>query len=192
MATRLEELEERLAVLEAGTVGYTPYEEEYAPYEEEFVSYEEEMVVGAMEEEFSVEGMTQEEIRTFSDTAEALETGQLQWDELTSVEQMGFWNSIKKATRVVKRVVKKVKPYWKAAKPYLSKKLPWIKYIPFEEDEEEMAAAPTKILKPILPIIPMCKCPPGYRTVPVGYRCVRTIRPPLLKTPIPKPPVLRK
>ena len=213
MATRLEELEERLAALESETGGYTPYGEEYAPYGEEYAPYgeeyapygeeyapyEEEMVVGAMEDEFAVEGMSEEEIGSFSDTAEALETGQLQWDELTSVEQMGFWNFIKKAARVVKRVARRVRPVWRAAKPILSRRWPWMRYIPFEE--EMATAAPTKMFPRPYPIRPVpCRCPPGYRTVPVtGYRCVRSwwqVRPPYRAVrppgPLPRPPVLRK
>nr|QNO49631.1 hypothetical protein AIHMFPNM_00034 [Methanosarcinales archaeon ANME-2c ERB4] len=207
MATRLEELEERLAALESETGGYapygeeyaqygeeySPYGEEYAPYEEEYTAYEEEMVVGALEEELEVEGMSEAEIGSFSDTAEALETGQLQWDELTSVEQMGFWNFVKKAARVVKRVARKVRPIWRAAKPILTKRWPWMRYIPFEE---EMSVAPRKMLvpsKPIRPIpIPRCNCPRGYRTVRVtGYRCVRAWPPWPVRPPMPKPPVLR-
>ena len=215
MATRLEELAERLAALEAETGGYAPYGEEYgeeyapygeeyAPYEEEYASYEEEMVVGALEEELAVEGMSEAEISSFSNTAEALETGQLQWEELTSVEQMGFWNFIKKAARVVKRVARRALPIWKVAKPILSRRWPWLRYIPFEE---EMAAAPKKMLmpSPIRPI-PRCNCPRGYRTVRVtGYRCVKmppwppwppvrppVLRPPVLRPPIPMPPILRK
>ena len=199
MATRLEELAERLAALEAETGGYAPYGEEYG---EEYAPYEEEMVVGALEEELAVEGMSEAEISSFSNTAEALETGQLQWEELTSVEQMGFWNFIKKAARVVKRVARKVQPIWKVAKPILSRRWPWLRYIPFEE---EMAAAPKKMLMPppIRPIrpIPRCNCPRGYRTVRVtGYRCVKMppwppwppVRPPVLRPPIPMPPILRK
>ena len=224
MATRLEELEERLAALEAETGGYAPYGEEYAPYgeeyapygeeyapygeeyapygeeyapygEEEYTSYEEEMVVGAMEKEFAVEGVSELEIRSFSDTAEALETGQIQWDELSSVEQMGFWSKLKKIGRAAKRGWSRIKPYWRKAKPILARKWSWINYIPFEE---EMAAIPKKTLVPpkFIPY-PRCSCPRGYRTVRVtGYRCVRQwpwIRPrPALQPPIPMPPIFRK
>ena len=108
MATRLEELEERLAALES-EAGYGAYgEEAYAPYEEEaYAPYEEEMV-GALEEAFV--GMSEEEIGAFSDTLEALETGQLRLDDLTP-EEMGWFSRIfKKVARAVKRVGRVLKP----------------------------------------------------------------------------------
>ena len=158
MATRLEELEERLAALE-GEGGYGAYgEEAYAPYEEAgygaygeeaYAPYEEEMA-GPLEEAF--EGMSEEEIGAFSDTLEALETGQLRLEDLTPEEMGRFSRFFRKVARVVRRVVR---PIWRVAKPVLSRRFPWMRYLPFEE---EMAARR----------IPMRqRCPPGYRTVPV-------------------------
>lgn len=174
MATRLEELEERLAALES-EAGYGAYgEEAYAPYEEEaYAPYEEEMV-GALEEAFV--GMSEEEIGAFSDTLEALETGQLRLDDLTP-EEMGWFSRIfKKVARAVKRVGRVLKPAWRVAKPLLSTRFPWMRALPFEE---EMAARRI----PLRPMTP--RCPPGYRTVtaciPYRYpvRPVRPVRPPV-------------
>jgi hypothetical protein len=134
MATRLEELEERLAAMEA-EAGYGAYgEEAYAPYEEEASPYEEEMA-GPLEEAF--EGMSEEEIGAFSDTLEALETGQLRLEDLTPEEMGWFSRLFKKVAKVVKRVGRVVKPIWRVAKPVLSTRFPWMRHLPFEE---EMAA----------------------------------------------------
>lgn len=156
MATRLEELGERLAALE-GEAGYGAYgEEAYAPYEEEeeeAAPYEEEPA-GALEEAF--EGMSEEEIGSFSDTLEALETGQLRLEDLSQVEQMGLRDFFRKFGRVFRRIVR---PIWRIAKPVLRR------YLPFEE---EMGARG----------MPRGRCPPGYRTLPVtGWRCMPSYRP---------------
>lgn len=157
MATRLEELEERLAALE-GEGGYGAYgEEAYAPYEEE--------MAGPLEEAF--EGMSEEEIGAFSDTLEALETGQRRWEDLSQVEQMGLRDFFRKFGRVFRRIVR---PIWRIAKPVLRR------YLPFEE---EMGARG----------MPRGRCPPGYRTLPVtGWRCMPSYRPPMRAT---QPPVRR-
>ena len=189
MATRLEELAERLAALEAETVGYAPYGEEYAPYEEEYAPYEEEYApyeeetVGALEEVF--EGMSEDEIGAFSDTLEALETGQIQLEDLTP-EEMGWFSRIfKKVRRFFGRVRRS--PVWKIGRRVFRR---------FAGFEEEMAAK--RGLGWPRPV--SCRCPPGYRTVPVtGYRCVRArpwpVRPPYraVRPPgLPRPPAPRK
>ena len=183
MATRLEELEERLAALE-GEGGYGAYgEEAYAPYEEAgygaygeeaYAPYEEEMA-GALEEAF--EGMSEEEIGAFSDTMDALETGQLRLEDLTPEEMGRFSRFFRKVARVFKRVVRVVRPIWRIAKPVLSTRFPWMRNLPFEE---EMAARRMFTMRPVTP-----RCPPSYRTVPVtGWRCVRSSPLPWLRQPV--------
>jgi hypothetical protein len=165
MATRLEELEERLAALE-GEGGYGAYgEEAYAPseeagygaYGEEAYAPSEEEMAGALEEAF--EGMSEEEIGAFSDTMDALETGQLRLEDLTPEEMGRFSRFLRKVAGVFKRVRRVVKPIWRVAKPVLSRRFPWMRYLPFEE---EMAAPSSRMRQ---------RCPPGYRTVPVQWRC---------------------
>lgn len=189
MATRLEELEERLAALE-GEGGYGAYgeeayapseeagygaygEEAYAPYEEEASPYEEEMA-GPLEEAF--EGMSEEEIGAFSDTLEALETGQLRLEDLTPEEMGWFSRLFKKVAKVVKRVGRVVKPIWRVAKPVLSTRFPWMRHLPFEE---EMAAPSMPIRGSPVRRMMRGRCPPGYHTVPVTeWKCMPSYRPP--------------
>ena len=190
MATRLEELEERLAALEGeagngayGEEAYAPYgeeayaphgEEAYAPHGEEAAPYEE-ATAGALEEAF--EGMSEEEIGAFSDTMEALETGQLRLEDLTPEEMGWFGRLFKKVARVFRRVGRVVKPIWRIAKPVLSTRFPWMRNLPFEE---EMAARRMFTMRPVTP-----RCPPSYRTVPVtGWRCVRSSPLPWLRQPV--------
>ena len=184
MATRLEELEERLAAMEAEAGSGAYGEEAYGAYgEEAYAPYEEEMA-GPLEEAF--EGMSEEEIGGFSDTLEALETGQLRLEDLTPEEMGWFSRLFKKVARVVKRVAK---PVWRVAKPALSTRFPWMRNLPFEE---EMAApsmaAPSMVRR-------MRRCPSGYRSVPVtqwrcmpSYRYRPSYRPPM-QPPVGWPPV---